>query len=440
MRILLLLISFVYAKETIYPKTLYNYLNERNPFVYSAIYKKHLYNAKITKVKGALDTKISGKYDNKKYPASEGSFNSLLFTTPLENGLEFQGGYRYSIGVQEFNNIKTSKEGEYYFKMSMPLRELFMGTNLRKFNLQKASLQAISFDLEAKDNLRKLYFEIVSSYYQLLFSNEILKIEKRLLEKSKKRFNFIKKRVKYGNANKIMQIEAKQQLLNRNQRFINAKNSYDNSFEMLLQYLNISKKRFIRRYRLPKIKIKKEKFYFKRAFKYALNHRKDIEQIKYEKKIIYKEKEFNELKNYPQTNLSLYGVHDRYYGNGFKVSLNVNIPLQRRGYKGRALELQVEEDNLRSKREKKVLELKRNLKQIINSLNTLKENIKIVKEELYLAKKLEKVQEERYFLGESTLFMLNQRELQTLQVEQKKVNYEIKYLLFKEAYKIEIAI
>lgn len=440
MRILLLLISFVYAKETIYPKTLYNYLNERNPFVYSAIYKKHLYNAKITKVKGALDTKISGKYDNKKYPASEGSFNSLLFTTPLENGLEFQGGYRYSTGVQEFNNIKTSKEGEYYFKMSMPLRELFMGTNLRKFNLQKASLQAISFDLEAKDNLRKLYFEIVSSYYQLLFSNEILKIEKRLLEKSKKRFNFIKKRVKYGNANKIMQIEAKQQLLNRNQRFINAKNSYDNSFEMLLQYLNISKKRFIRRYRLPKIKIKKEKFYFKRAFKYALNHRKDIEQIKYEKKIIYKEKEFNELKNYPQTNLSLYGVHDRYYGNGFKVSLNVNIPLQRRGYKGRALELQVEEDNLRSKREKKVLELKRNLKQIINSLNTLKENIKIVKEELYLAKKLEKVQEERYFLGESTLFMLNQRELQTLQVEQKKVNYEIKYLLFKEAYKIEIAI
>ncbi|UCN00880.1 TolC family protein [Sulfurimonas sp. SWIR-19] len=442
MRIVFLLlcgVTFLYAQELFTKQTLENYLTQENPFIYKTKAREYIYREQIKYFQGAFDTKLLLKYDKKRYPVTDGDFMEINIQTPLENGIEFLGGYREATGLQEYNNIKTGENGEFRLGVNLPVSALINGMNSRKLNLYSARLNTQQQSYRSKDNLRLLRFEIFSAYYKTLYSQALYKTEKELLEVAQKRKSIIEKRVKSGALAEITLLEANQHIINREQRLITAKNSFQNALELFLQYLPITREAFERHYTLPPLpEVIQNSFTEERAFALALEHRADLKVFSFETKRMDMEQQHTRLLKYPNFNVSLYGVHDLKYNNGFKLSFDMSFPFQRRAYEGRSKEILKKIEQVNNNRNIKVITIKTQIAQTLHSLKNIFTNIQNSKKEVTLVEKLQQAETKKYLLGLSNLFMVNQRELVTLQTKKKLLGYILEYLLLQEQLRKEI--
>jgi len=427
------------CKEVFKVEQVAKYLTQENPYVYTAVGQQYVDEARVQTSMGAFDTKLSSQYDNKEYPLSDGRYLDLTLAKPIENGTEFLAGYRKAEGVQEYNNIKTGDEGEFRIGVKVPVFALLNDMNFRKYSVGSASLGAVQSKFEAQNNLRNLYSSVFVSYYTLLYYNELFKLEKTLLNRAKKRNQFTQKRVRSGDLPEVALLESEQQIINRKQRLLVRQNSYHNAFQIFLKYLNLPKKHFDSRYDLPSLYMLKENtMALQTALNEALAKRPDLKVLEYKKMKLNLESDYNTLSKYPDLSISAYGVHDLQYGNGVKVAFNVDFPLERRGYEGKKLEVQKGITQLEEEQSKLKLELKTNLTNLLYSLDVQSQNIKNVQEEIGLVEELEEVENKKYRLGSSNLFQVNQREMYTLQVKQKQLEYYLNSLLIQQDIKREM--
>lgn len=428
------------AKETFTKEMILEYLNKENPFVYETSGKEKIYKEKEQYYLGDFDTKASLKYDRKEYPLSEGNFLDITLEKPIENGIEFIAGYREATGTQEYNNIKTAEEGEIRAGIKVPVVSVLNNMNTRKLNLNLASLETVKLGFESQDNLRLLHFEVLCGYYNVLYSQAILKLEEELYSAAKKRENIIKKRVASGVLADISLLEAQQQIINRMQRFISAQNNFSNTLESFLQYLNISKERFETLYTLADMPhIENNTLEVDNALERALNNRPDLRVFEYDIKKMALQEQHSALLKYPDMNLAFYGVHDFKYESGFKVSLDIKFPIERRKYEGKSGEIKMSVRNIQNSKNKKILTIKTKLTNSINSMHTIAANIKSANSEVVIVEQLEAVENKKYNLGQSNLFLLNQREMNTLEIKKKLLKYVLDYFLIAEDINKELA-
>jgi outer membrane protein TolC len=433
---LLIFLQFLNGKELFTLEEIGKYLNNSNPFISTIYNKESVAKEQIQYYQGEFDTKISGKYENKDYPASSGEYYEIFAKKGFENGLNLFSGYRASKGVQEFNNIKTSDDGEILLGLKIPLTEVFKGLNSPTIDLEVAKLKAEKLQFYSKNSLRLLNFAILKSYYTLLYNYQIHSLNRELLKKAEDRVNFISKKVKGGLLAEISLLEANQQIVDRKQLFLSSKISFENSLRDFVIYLNISKDDFLEKYFLEeKIEIVIEDFKVSELIEFAKNRRPDLEMLKFNRDIFQKEREKSSLLKYPHMNLSLYGVHDLKYGNGFKVSFDLEFPIESSKYESKMGEFKREIENVSSLEEKIIFEIVKDLENVANSINGIKESLEIAQKEIELVSKLEISENRKFSLGGSDLFMLNQREMKTLTVKKKVLEYKVKYLILKEELK-----
>jgi hypothetical protein len=231
---LIILTQNAACKEIFTVDKIGRYLTKENPFMYSAVGQQYVDEARVKTSMGTFDTKLFSQYDNKEYPISDGRYLDLTLAKPIDNGIEFLAGYRKAEGIQEYNNIKTGDDGEYRVGVKVPVFALLNDMNYRKYSVESASYNAVESKFEAQNNLRNLYSSIYVSYYTLLYYREILKLEKKLLDKAKQRNKFTEKRVKFGALSKVVLLESEQQIINREQRLLSTENSYHNAFKILV--------------------------------------------------------------------------------------------------------------------------------------------------------------------------------------------------------------
>lgn len=427
------------AQELFSRDKIVQYLTKENPYVYSAIGNELIYKEKYRYSLGEFDTKVSAKYDKKEYPVSKGEFVNVGLHKPIENGMEFSLDYRRAEGTQEYNNIKTSEDGEMLLGVKIPVFSVVNDTSKRKLNLNSASLDSAKYSYKSKDNLRKLYFEVIKIYNELLYYKEVLKIENELLNRAKEREHIVTRQVQNGALADIALVEVQQQIINREQRVISTRNFYSLSFENFLKYLNLSSNNFNIMYTLPSMpEIENEYLNAQQILTQALEQRPDLKTYDYEiKKINLQEKQTNVMK-YPKFNVSLYGVHDFKYDNGFKVALDMDFPIERRKYEASYAKNRKSIKNIQSMKQKQIINIKTNIINIIYSLNNVYKNINNSIAEIVLVKKLETAEHKKYKLGMSNLFMLNQREVYTLQIKKKLLHYKLEFLLLQEKLKKEM--
>ncbi|WP_331862437.1 TolC family protein [Sulfurovum sp.] len=437
--VLLLYTENAECKETFTVEKIGRYLTEENPYVYSAVGKQYVDEARVQTSMGSFDTVLSSHYDKKEYPLSDGRYMDLTLAKPIGNGIEFLAGYRKAEGIQEYNNIKTGDEGEFRVGVKVPVFALLNDMNYRKYSVSSASLNAGESKFEAQNNLRHLYSSVFVAYYTLLYYSELLKLEKTLLGKAEQRNIFTQKRVKSGALPEIALLEAEQQVINRRQRLLATQNSYHNAFKIFLNYLNLPKNDFDARYELPTLSmLKKSATAVEKDFSKAFEKRPDLKALEYRKMKLDLESDYNALSKYPDVSVSAYSVHDVRYGSGTKVAFNMNFPLERRGYEGKKVEIQKGLTQVEEQQNKLKMELKTNLENLFYSQEVLNDNIENVQKEIKLVEALEEAENKKYRLGSSSLFQVNQREIYTLQVKQKKLEYDLNALLIQQEIKREM--
>ena len=434
----LLVTPYVLGKEVFTIKHIEEHLTERNPYVYSAVGQQYINEARIQTVQGVLDTRLYGAYDKKDYPVSEGEFSDIFLSKPTEFGTEFIAGYRKAEGIQEYNNIKTGNDGEFRIGLKVPVFSLINEMSERKYNIDSAKIDATKSTFDAKNNLRNLYAHVMNAYYQLLYFNELVKLEKRLYQKAKKRNSFIEKKVNTGELAPIELLESKQQIISREQRVLRTKRSYTKALQSFLKYMNIAQKKFDQKYVLPTLKmLKKEKVILENVVGKAIENRPDLKALDFKRSKLDLDTAYNSLDLYPKLNLFAYGVHDMEYGEGVKVGLQFEIPLERRKYKGKKLEIKKGIAQLEEERNRLILELKTNLSHLTYSLNIIDQNIDLGNKETQIVDSLEKMENKKYEVGSSDLFQVNQREIVTLEVKRKQLEYYLNALMIQQEIKRE---
>lgn len=429
----------LYATEQFTLESIKQYLTQENPYIYSALAKKYLTQEKVNYAKGAYDTTLTAKYDEKEYPYSDGTYYGASLEKPTEIGVDLSAGYRYAYGTQEYNNIKTGKNGEFLVAAHVPLISFVNQIDARRLALGLSQINLKKTDFEFKEAMRNFYFSIMSEYYTLLQSRELLQLSKELLEKVQKRELFLQTHVSKGNLAKIVLLEARQQVIHAKQNYLSRQRVYENQFTEFLKHLNLSKEKFHASYHLPSLPaIQQKSFHLEDSFALALKHRPDLKMLETEiEKLLLKNKN-NERKKYPQVDLGLYGVYDVddiEDRSGFKLSLNISLPLARNQYSSKNAEIKESIKIVNNDKQIRLLELKTDLEKIINSLHTVLVNIKNAKEESTLLLQLEEAEKRKYKLGASTLFLLNQRETLTMQARKKILEYKLEYQLLYQAYK-----
>ena len=426
----ILLYGFSYGKELFTEKTIKNFLNKENPYIYSLLGEIFVYEGKLKYYRGFFDTKLSGKYEKKEYPLSEGLFYSFSIEKPTISGIDLSFGYRKATGVQEYNNIKTGEDGELILGLKIPVFNLTRNIDERRLNLFLTTIDIRKLEYKYQDNIRKLYLKIISSYYKTLYFKELVELEKQLLQKAQKRKEFIIKKIKEGLLPTIYQVEVEQQIINRRQRLTEAKNNFKTQLNEFLKFLNLDEKDFNSMYELPSLPPLPElNISLEEALKTAIENRPDLKVIETEKNRLETEKIFYSLLKYPKFDISIYGTHDLKYNNGYKVLLNATFPLERRKYIGKTIELKKSSILLDKRQEKILIEIKTNLKNILNTLKTIRKNIKMSEKEITLAKELEKAEVKKFEVGYGNLFLINQREIYTLKTIKKNLKYKLEYLI-----------
>ncbi len=434
----LLALANAYATELFTQEDIARYLTIENPFVYTAVGQKYIYKEKEQYQLGGFDTNLGVKYDKKDYPLSEAEYFSAGIEKPIENGMEFSLNYRKAEGTQEYNNIKTGDDGEVLLGVKIPVFSVANNTNKRKLALDSSRLDTRKMDYKAQDNLRLLYSKIIEGYYELLFYHQNKGLVTKLLDKARRRVSIIEKRVDAGSLPQIALLEANQQVLNREQRLLVTKNQYENALSSFLKYLNIDVEYFNQTYTLPLLSdLKENDIPPEVSFEKALENRPDLKVYANEIKKLDLENTFTSISKYPNLDIGVYGVHDFEYENGFKITLGMDFPLERRKYTGKSLEIKKSRQNVQKEKEQQIIMIKTDLQIIKNSMGTLLLNIDNSEKEVDLVQKLEDAEEKKYLLGSGNLFMLNQREIYTLQIKKKLLQYNLDYLrLVQESNKV----
>ncbi len=418
------------GKEVLNREALTLLLNDRNPYIFTAIADQLIQEKRIIYAKGEFDTKLGAKYEEKQYPKSTSHFNDLYVEKPMENGMEWLAGYRQADGTQEYNNIKTSSDGEVRVGLKIPINSLLQGSNQRQLNLSLATLNSLQATSSTQKNLRELYFSIFASYYRLLVQQELMVLEKELLKNAQQRYAFIKSQVELGDLPQISLVESKQIIVDREQRMAESNNAYMIAKQQLLTYLNVSEELLDQNFEIPRLKeLEFKAVTFEAAYAKMVKNRPELEILRVEADKIKQERQFASLMKYPQFDAAVYGVHDLQYDNGVKFSLEMAFPMEQRKYEGKSSEMQLKKEKNEYEIKKELLEAERIITNAVKSLNTLQQNYKSVVDEVDLAQQVERAEQRKFEIGQSELFMLNARELRTLQVKQKKLEYTFRICL-----------
>ena len=420
--------SFIYGQDVFRTKHIYQYLHEDNPFYYETIAEEYIAKGRELFSKGSLDTQLNASYDNKNYPATAGTYEGLEILKPMENGIEFSLGYRKSKGTQEYNNIKTGKDGEIISGLKVPILSLLHDISKNKVNIESARLGTEHFKHRSQENRLKLYFNIAKIYYQLLLQKELTNKQGELLNKVKKTDQFISQQIQLGELPRVAKIEVEQVILSRKQQYFNEKNSFNRIKNIFLSYLGVDKDSFNQLYRLPNLKMENHFLIsMNEAIQIAIENRPHLKVIDVALKKNALEKKYNILGKYPKVDMKLSTVYDPIYEEGYKISFNVSFPLETRKYSGMEEIIQKKNLMLHHQKSKQIMELKTDILNIYQKIETKKIMTELLKEELLLVKKLEYVEKRKLQEGVGTLVLLNQREISTLKVEQKllKSYYEL---------------
>ncbi len=433
------LLSLIQAKEVFYKKDILLYFNEKNPFYYNAVGKEYISKEEETFYQGAFDTQLNMKYDDKRYPVTEGEYQQVNLVKPLENGMELTFGYRNAQGVQEYNNIKTGPKGEMLTGIKVPLFSAIHNISKKQVDLKTSKLNTRRAAEGSRLNLLSLYLRMSAVYYQMLFQKAVLGAEEELLERAKKNYRFVAKQVETGNLAQIALMDIESQVIDRKERRLNALNAFRQVKNIFLQYLNIDETQFDNRYTLPLLPQNLPRTVsLMQAQRIAIENRPELKEIRVEMEKVHLKKEYNALAQYPNLDFNLQGVYDLEYQEGYKVSIDFSYPLERRRYKGREEALRKEILLLDSSKQKILNQTKTKIKNILEKIKIKKEAIMLLRRELSLVEQLTDMETKKYQQGSSHLMFVNQREMKTLHTKQKlyKAYYDLKIMGMELEYEL----
>lgn len=360
--------------------------------------------------------------------------NNELSIPTLANGLRLFAGYRIGRGDYPiyYQNYLTNSSGEYRAGVALPLLKDFFIDKQRTELLTQAETIALSTHEVAATKL-SVYHETIKAYWQWVGSGLQLQTMKHLLLLAKTRQEAIVKQARIGDLPKLAIVENQQIIMQRQQLVNQGTMVFEQSAVALSIYYRDQKGQPLipSIKQLPKLSLikKRQKLNNVRNIRGQLNRHPAIKKMDRYYHIIKLKQ--NLAKNDLLPSLDATAYTSKQYGTGADpkllpqaamVGVHFKFPLYQREAKGKIISTTSELRQVATERKLLFEQLNNQFSNLLISLKMYQRQIRLLNKELQLAKQVETGEATKFYEGDSTLFLVNQREQTTTQVQLNLIN------------------
>lgn len=393
----------------------------------------------IMKAKGLLDPSFSSEISKKQF--EEKDYYNLSTTglkIPTWLGVDFKAGYEINRGDYISKQNSTPLSGLWYAGIEIPLGQGLLYDE-RRAAIQQAKIFKENSINEQELLLNDLLLDAYSTYWSWYEAYQKLAIAQEGLSFAEQRFQAVKSNAILGEVPSIDTVEAKIQLDYRKLELIENSNNFKNSSLFLSLFLwsedfipleleenTIPNTKITAKYNLNSLKLRMNDS-LSNNIPLILQTTYKIEQLKIEEK--WKKEQLKPTVNVSYIPLSQ-PVGDNpianFSPNNYKFGLSVYVPLFLRKERGSLAQtkLKIEKSNLDLRY--KFLEITNKEMQLRNDLINLYEQFEIQKNQVNQGKLLRDSEQTRFDIGESSLFLVNSREISYLTFKVKLAEIEAK--------------
>jgi outer membrane protein TolC len=232
---LALLLSLVALAAPLQLDTVLTAVDAHLPALAAEAAKLEAAEAKLLAARGAFDPTLSGK--TSRYDGSDPRSLSVLSVggeTPL--GPRWSAGIRQSEGVLKpyETELETGGEGEWFVRTEVPLDGLILSDS--RARLLTAGLQAEIAGSTRDDKRLALRYKAAAAYWKWVISGQKAQIEQSQLDLAAGRIDALTRQVEQGSAAMMDLIDARQSLLERQARMVDALAEVDIAAQRLALY------------------------------------------------------------------------------------------------------------------------------------------------------------------------------------------------------------
>ena len=365
--------------------------------------------------------------------------NSQYTIPTMTNGLRVFGGYRIGRGnfPVYYQNYLTNKWGEYRAGVTMPLMQgkdidkaragLFneaQGIEIKKYNIAATKIN--------------VYRDAITAYWQWVESGLKLQTLNDLLELAQTRQKAIIKQAEQGDLARVAIFENEQIIMQRQQLVNQGQMALEQAAMNLALYFRDkqgkpqlpktaqipSLNEFLRFSPAPHANISDDQ----------IRHHPDVAKIRGHYKIA--KMQLTLAHNELLPNFDSVAYTSKQYGQGtpelvpqaIQVGLHFYFPIHQREARGKVISMRNEMRRLNTEKNYITDQLRRQAAYLTIALKTFKQQIKVITRELVLSQRVEHAELKRFYQGDSTLFLVNQREQNTIQARINQIEIQASLL------------
>lgn len=357
------------------------------------------------------------------------SMDNQIVIPTLMNGIQFFGGYRIGRGdwPSYYQNFLTNSGGEYHAGLSLPLLRNRQIDRERTAILTQA--ETIKLNYQDAEAIRiQVYHESIRAYWEWVRAGFQLKTLEKLQKLAETRQEAIVKQAQAGDM-ATLSISENQQIILQRQQLIN-------QAEMKLQQAAVDLSLYYRNHKgKPKIadkselprtltRTKADMTKMKTNHIAAIKTHPALKKLSVYSNILQLKKNLAANELLPNLDARTYAFKE--FGRGgdplllqqaLMAGLVFKFPILQREAKGKLISTQSELQSVTTERRFLFEKLKNEFKNLLIAAEIFQKQTQLLLEEIELAQEVERGENKKFYAGDSTLFLVNQREQTTAQVE-----------------------
>ncbi len=419
-----------------------NQVEAHHPKLRGAQAEREIASAKRLEKQGAFDPVINFGTNVLQYNSTSQRGSALSARTNdaeveflTRSGIKVFAGSRFNYGTIKSPLSSTGDTGEYYIGVKVPLMRNFR-INEKSAAERQAFLGEPLADEQVKLTRLDLQLKAATNYWDWVAAKQKLDVARNLLELAKIRAEAVKSRVAAGDLPPIDTIEADQEVQRRQGGLTKAERDLQKAAFKLSLYLWETGGQSAPTPVAANVPINFARptiFTDERAVeaqRLALERRPELKLLTINQDISQVDLELGRNQRRPAIDLGFSPGRDTGFGgigNTLKAELSISLPLRQRTADGKIqaaqAKLQKLDLDLLNQRQNIVVEVN----DAFNAINTTYDRFVAAEAEVQLARQLEVGERTRFNLGDSTLFLVNQRERATAEAENKLIEIRAEY-------------
>lgn len=376
----------------------------------------------LVNAKGQFDPSLEASTRSQPAGGYINNYGDTQLTIPtLYNGVKLFAGYRNGEGNWPiyYQNYLTNSGGEYRAGLSLPLLRDRLIDKERTGLLSSAQLMLMK-EQDAEAIKIKIYQEGIKAYWQWVEAGLQLNTFKHLLHLAQKRQHAIEQQASLGDLPKLAISENLQQIIQREQLL--------NQGQMIFEQAGINLSLYFRdpkgNPQVPKARSLPALINTSYPIEVSLTEHPGIKKLNHYATMMKLKR--NQARNelLPQLDATAYtfkqngtGGYPLMIPQAAMVGVSFKFPLLQRQAKGNLIQAESELRQVRVEKRFLYEQLNNEFANMLIGINRSKQQVSLLKKELTLAQKVQQGETKKFYQGDSTLFLVNQREQTTTQVQ-----------------------